>query len=194
MDTTHTRTKFVRAAVLAGTAATALRSRQILIVLALALVILLVLSAPVVHAAPEDGTGSEPVDDTSSESPFQPLQVHASENPVVFLPSETTKTITLTLTPPPEPKVLVEVQEDGDPMLVTFVDKGSGPLDLTVTLGKVYTVWVGPAFSRTLMLTITTKQAEALPVPQPVPLPLPQPPGINLPLIPRLPDLALPTS
>ena len=48
MDTTHTRTKFVRAAVLAGTAATARRSRQMLIVLALALgAILLTLSAPV---------------------------------------------------------------------------------------------------------------------------------------------------
>ena len=101
MATTHTRTTVVGAAVLAGAAATAQRSRQMLIVLAQALAaMLLALSAPVVHAAPEDGQDTEnsPNIPPAQTSLAQPLEIHASENPVVFLPWQTTKTITLTWT------------------------------------------------------------------------------------------------
>jgi hypothetical protein len=107
MTTTPTRTTINRKkpviAPLGATAAaaTARRSRQMLIVLALG-AILLALSATVAHAAPDDGTGSE------SPGP-RPLEIYPSENPVVFQGVETTKTITLTWTPQPDSGVVVIV-------------------------------------------------------------------------------------
>jgi hypothetical protein len=185
VDTTHTSTKFVRAAVLADTVAAARRSRQMLIVLALALgAVLLTLSAPVVHAAPDDGTGS------NAPGP-QPLQVHASENPVVFLPWQKTKTITLTWTPQFDSNVVVHAYDNVNLLWDKEMAKGSSSLDLTVIYGKSYKVEVlwydGTQHCPCAEVHITTEQPEPL---QPQPLPLPQPRGINLPLIPWLPDLA----
>lgn len=75
---------------------------QRLIILALALgAILLGLSAPVVHAGPDDGPGTEPgppyVPSGQTQLTVPPIQ--ASQNPVVFYGVETKKHIDLTWTP-----------------------------------------------------------------------------------------------
>jgi hypothetical protein len=166
----------------------------IAVVLALALgAILLALSASVVHAAPDDGTGS-------NDPGPQPLQIHASENPVVFLPWQKTKTITLTWTPQFDSNVVVNSYEfpPGRILWNKEMGKGSSSLELTVTYGKSYTAEVF-RYNGTLLypgakVHITTEQPEPL-QPQPLPVPQlpepPQPPAINLPLVPRLPNLAL---
>ena len=197
VDTTHTGTKFVRAAVLAGAAAMARRSRQMFIVLALALgTILFAVSASVAHAAPDDGTSSNdpanvPPGPTSLALP--PL-LEASENPVVFHGTETTRWISLTANPYIATVRCISM-EDG-------VQEGPGaiivagtPTDLAgeIIYGKTYKVHletipengqpklVGPT------LTITTVRVD-------VSTASPQPPEINPTLIPTRPDLAPPTS
>ncbi len=76
-----------------------------LIILALAIgAILLGLSAPVVHAGPDDGQGTEPVPPYVPSGQTPPLAlppIQASQNPVVFYGSETEKDIDLTWTPYP---------------------------------------------------------------------------------------------
>jgi hypothetical protein len=165
MTTTPTRRKTLTAAlgaVVAGAAGTARRSQTRLIVLALALgAILLSPSATVAHAAPGGGPGDEsnPPSIPASQAAQVPLQVHASENPVIFSPFETSKTITFTWNPVPQTAAVV-VEEDGQFLWIKQMDPGSqGPLDLTVTAGKTYTVQlktvtyqIGPP------LTITTKK------------------------------------
>ena len=93
--------------------------------------------------------------------------------------------------PQPDSGVVVIVDGNFDHWTKHF-DKGSpGPLVLTVTYPWSYGVWVCREIHDTCPeLTITTKQAP-VPAPQPLPQQQPQPPGISLPLIPRLPDLAL---
>src|SRR5258705_10602937 len=177
MGTTINRKKPVIAALGAtAAAATGRRSRQMLIVLALALgAILLALSAPVVHAAPDDGTGS-------NDPGPQPLQIHASENPVVFSPWQKTKTIKLTWTPQFDSNVVVNSYEfpPGQILWNKEMDKGSSSLDLTVTYGKTYLVTVlwydGTQHCPCAELHISTERPEP-PQPQPLPLPqLPEPP------------------
>ena len=174
MSTTINRKKPVIAALGAtAAAATGRRSRQILVVLALALgAILLALSAPVVHAAPDDGTGS-------NDPGPQPLQIHASENPVVFSPWQKTKTIKLTWTPQFDSNVVVNSYESppGQILWNKDMNKGSSSLDLTVTYGKTYMVQVlwydGTQHCPCAELHISTVrpvQPEPL---QPQPLPLP---------------------
>jgi hypothetical protein len=187
VDTMRTRTKFVRAAVLAGTAATARRSRQMLIVLALAFVILLALSASVAHAAPEDGQDTEnpanvPQGPTSQ---LQTLQVHASENPVVCGVLQDWKAVAVTWTP--KAWANFTVTDNGEP-----VEEGwFWYKNLAVVCGHTYTVQVvyksGDTWKSAPLLTITSVQAETS-------TPMPQAPEINPRLSPKLPDLALPTS
>jgi hypothetical protein len=145
--------------------------------------ILLALSAPAVHAAPDDGTDPGP----------PALHVHASENPVGFAPFETTKPVTLTWNPQPA-AVHFYVEDNGGYYLDKTVDKGSTSFDMMVTFGKWYKVWAvnldGDGPNPNDFLIITTEKAEPLVPPlKPIPIPLPQPPGINTPLIPRLPGL-----
>src|ERR1700752_580469 len=165
MNTTHTRGNAVRAAlrpvVGGGAMATARRSLKMLIVLFLALgAILLSLSATVAHAGPGDIHDSpNPPAISSGPTAQVPLQVHASENPVFFQPWETTKTITFAWNPVPQPAAVI-VHADGQFLWIKQADGGShGPLDLTVTAGKTYTIrlktssyQIGP------LLTITTKK------------------------------------
>jgi hypothetical protein len=188
MNATHHRRTFVQAergAVGAGAAAaaTARRSQTILIVLALALgAILLALSAPAAHAGPGGGPSDTP-------SPPKPLQVHASQNPVIFESFQTTKTITLTWTPHPKAVwSVLSVSENGAQVYEAIVPAEWEPLrHVPVTYGKTYTAHVtavfGPLDGETgPPLTITTKRAE-------IATPLPQPPHIDPTLIPSRPDL-----
>ncbi len=94
MNTTCTRRNTVIAALVVRAAAIARRSLQMLIVSALAVgTTLLALSMPVAQAGPGDGPGG-------SENPtMKPPKLHASENPVVFGPSQTVKWISLTAQP-----------------------------------------------------------------------------------------------
>jgi hypothetical protein len=94
MTGSHTRRNDVRA--------TARRLQTMLILLAVALgTILLASSTPAAHAGPGEGPGSE----NTLNPPPPPL--NASENPVVFLPGQTTKVITLTAEPYHRPMQLV---------------------------------------------------------------------------------------
>jgi hypothetical protein len=63
--------------------------------------ILLGLSAPVVHAGPDDGPGSEPGPPyvPSAQTQLTPPPIQASQNPVVFDGAETKKNIGLAWTP-----------------------------------------------------------------------------------------------
>jgi hypothetical protein len=93
MRSTDTRQNTVIAAVIVRAAAIARRSQQMLIVLVLTLgAILLAPSMPAAHAGPGDGP------DSQSPTPKPPL-MHASENPVVFGPTQTTRYISVTAKP-----------------------------------------------------------------------------------------------
>jgi hypothetical protein len=173
MSTTTNQKTSILAAV-----ATTWRPRRRLIVLALLLgAILLALSMPIAHAAPDPGPGS-------SDPGPQPLHVHASENPALFAPFETTKTITLTWNPQPA-GVSLYVEDNNGYYLSETVDKGSNSFDLTVTFGKTYKVWAivlvgGDGPKPHDFLIITTEKAEPLVPPlRPIPIPLPQPPGMR---------------
>jgi hypothetical protein len=144
MNTTHPR-QAVKVAVVAGATA-----------------FLLALSASAAHAGPGAGpedTNINPPSSASESTAQVPLQVHASENPVVFNPLETTKTITLTWNPPPT-VAAVTVEEDGYPLPGKQVQAGEqGPLDLTVKAGKTYTIQLKTvAYQLGPVLTITTKK------------------------------------
>lgn len=135
MNTTCTRRNTVIAALVGRAAATARRSLQMLIVSALAVgTILLALSGPVALAGPGDGPGG-------SENPtLKPPKLHASENPVVFGPSQTVKWISVTAQPYTV-TVRAIFKQDG-------VQLGPGPIyypgatiDIAadITYGKTYT-------------------------------------------------------
>ncbi len=150
---------------------TAFPQRLIILVLAVG-AILLGLSAPVVHAAPDDGPGTEPGPPYASGGQTLQLSlppVQASQNPVVFYGAETKKHVDLTWTPYKWGPVRLRFEAVGGPKYA-----GHGPavdpsetdpqLSLEVTYGRTYQVWldtpsleneqVGPT------LTITTVRVE----------------------------------
>jgi len=138
---------------------------KLLIGLALTLgAMLFALSAPAAHAGPGGGPGSE-------NPGLQPLQVHASENPVVFQPLQTTKTITFTWGSVPNMAVAVRVFENGKFLWIKQEPPGSsGPLDLTVIIGSTYTIQLmTPTYQIGPELTITTKRShsDSTIIPQP---------------------------
>ena len=66
-------------------------------------------------------------------------KVQASENPVIFMPGQNTKTITFTWNAQPDAKVYVKVIESGVELWTKILDKGAhGPLNLRVSYGKRY--------------------------------------------------------
>ena len=70
------------------------------------------------------------------------------------------------------------------------MDKGlTGPLNLEVTYGKFYWVWVCRKIHDTCPLAIITTERNEIKEPRLVPLPVPGPPGINRRLTPQTPDL-----
>ena len=74
--------------------------------------VLLALSTPLGHAAPGDGPGSDNTPPPPGQvAVVEQLEISVSENPVVFLPHQTTKTINITWTPQPDSKVWVQVTE-----------------------------------------------------------------------------------
>jgi hypothetical protein len=157
MNTIHIRRQAVRAAFVSVAAVTMQRSQKMLIVLTLAVgAILVALSVPAAHAGPGEGPGSE----NPNPTPPKVLQVHASENPVIFQPWETTKTITFTWNPEPNVPAAVKVFEDGQFLWIKSVAPGEqGPLDLTVTYGKTYTVQlISVTYNVGPLLTITTEK------------------------------------
>ena len=73
---------------------------------------LLAINAPIVHAAPGDGHGSDNTPPPPGQASVPtPLEISVSENPVFFLPNQTKKTINITWTPQPDSEVSVMVTE-----------------------------------------------------------------------------------
>jgi hypothetical protein len=107
VDATHIRTRFVRAAAAAAA--------------------LLSLSAPIVCAAPGDsGPGSDNTDPPQGQVLVEPpISVYASENPVVFLPHQNSRTIQALWTSQPVSELVVKIQEDNPP--VTYPENRNKP-------------------------------------------------------------------
>jgi hypothetical protein len=146
--------------------------------------VLLALSTPLVHAAPGDGPGSNNTPPPPGQvAVVEPLEISVSENPVVFLPHQTMKTINITWTPQPDSKVWVHVTEGSGAKEVwsKVMDKGlTGPLNLKVEYGAFYWIWVCREVHDTCPLAIVT--TERLDIIEPSlerELPLPEPPGDN---------------
>lgn len=73
---------------------------------------LLAINAPIAHAAPGDGPGSDNTPPPPGQASVPtPLEISVSENPVFFLPNQTKKTINITWTPQPDSEVSVMVTE-----------------------------------------------------------------------------------
>ena len=181
MNATHIPRASVRGSVVAGIA-TARSPLKPLIVFALVLgSILIALSAPVAHAGP-GGNGPDSDNQPNVPGPVQvptPLpKVQASENPVIFMPGQNTKTITFTWNAQPDAKVYVRVVESGVELWTKILDKGAhGPLNLRVTYGKSYGIDVCrfgadkcPAY------LVTTKRFD---IADPTATRIPQPPQID---------------
>jgi hypothetical protein len=147
--------------------------------------VLLAGNTPLVHAAPGDGPGS----DNTTPPPGQvavpaPLEISVSENPVAFLPNQTTKTINFTWTSQPDSKVWVNVTagSGGIEVWSKWMDKGlTGPLNLEVNYGAFYWVWVCREVHDTCPLAIITTERLDIKVPEldERQLPLPGQPGNN---------------
>jgi hypothetical protein len=162
---------------------------QRLIIVALAVsAMLLALSAPVVQAAPNDGTGTEPWPPNVSSDQYPSLalpSLTASQNPVVFYGSETEKNIDLTWTPCPWGPVQFRYKAIGGTQL-----SGTHPAidpDVTdphaimeVRYGRTYHVWLMAPWPSKLAgpkLTITTVKIGLAPND-------PKPPRVDGPQIP----------
>jgi hypothetical protein len=112
------------------------------------------------HAGPADGPGSDnTVQPPGPVSLPAPLEISISENPVFFLPNQTSKTVDITWTPQPDSKVWVNVTEGSGAKAVwsKTMDNGlSGPLKLEVTYNHFYWVWVCREIHDTCPLAIVT--------------------------------------
>lgn len=145
---------------------------QRLIILALAVgAILLGLSAPVVHAGPDDGPGTEPAPPYVPSGQIPPLTlptIQTSQNPVVFYGVETKKTIDLTWTPYAWGPVRFHYKAVGGTQFEGYqpeVDPSvANPYAvLEVTYGRTYQVYLETPYPGTLVgpkLTITTVRVE----------------------------------
>lgn len=172
-------------------------TRKMSAVLALAVgAALLAINAPIGHAAPGDGPGSDNTPPPPGQASVPtPLEISVSENPVFFLPNQTKKTINITWTPQPDSEVSVMVTEGsgGKEVWSKVMDKGmSGPLNLAVTYGSFYWVWVCRKIHDTCPLAIITTERIEITGPtlqRQLPLPVPGPPEINRTMTPQTPDL-----
>jgi hypothetical protein len=145
---------------------------QKLIIHALAIgAILLALSAPIVHATPNDGPGTEPLPPNGSSDQYPSLALPAlvaSQNPVVFYGSETKKNIDLTWTPYPWGPVQFRYKAIGGtqlsgthPAIDPSVTDPHAPME--VIYGRTYHVWLMAPWPSKLAgptLTITTVKIE----------------------------------
>jgi hypothetical protein len=157
---------------------------QRLIIPALAVgAILLTLSAPVVHAGPDDGPGSEPwppdvPSDKTASLALPP--VTASQNPVVFYGFETQKNIEITWTPYPWGPVQFRYEAVGGTKLVgTHPQVDPSVPDphaiMEVRYGRTYHVhlkapWPSKLVGPTLIITTVRIELAATD---------PQPPRVN---------------
>jgi hypothetical protein len=157
---------------------------QRLIILALAVgAILLTMGAPVVHAGPDDGTGSEPwppdvPSDNIASLALPP--VTASQNPVVFYGSETQKDIDVTWTPYPWGPVQFHYEAVGGTKLAGMHPQVDPSVPdphaiMEVRYGRTYHVRLQAPWPSKLVgptLTITTVRIEPASTD-------PQPPRVN---------------
>ncbi|WP_164478382.1 hypothetical protein [Mycolicibacterium stellerae] len=156
---------------------------------------LLSLSAPIVHATPDNGPGTEPSPPYGSSDKYPsltPPPLMASQNPVVFYGSETEKDIDLTWTPYPWGPVQFRYEAIGGtqlsgthPPIEPSVTDPHAPME--VTYGRTYHVWLKVPWPSKLVgptLTITTVKIGLAPAD-------PQPPRVDSAPIPgdnRRPD------
>jgi hypothetical protein len=193
MDATHSHQAFIRDAVAADTAS-AQGSLKTLVLLALALSsILIALSVPVAHSAPG---GNGPDTDNQPNIPGLPQvppplpEVQASENPVVFLPGQDTKTITFDWNPQPDAKVSVTVHKGQVELWSKILDKGArGPLNLVVHYGKYYPIRVCRFGADKCPVYIITTERFDIADPTATRIPHPQPPQIDTGSIPEPPEV-----
>jgi hypothetical protein len=171
----------------ANRASIAFAQRLIIVALAVSAV-LLALSAPIVRAAPDDGTGTEPWPPNVPSDQYPSLalpSLTASQNPVVFYGSQTEKNIDLTWTPYAWGPVQFRYKAIGGTQL-----SGTHPaIDpsvpdphaiMEVRYGRTYHVWLMAPWPSKLAgptLTITTVKIGLAPND-------PQPPRVNGPRIP----------
>jgi hypothetical protein len=143
------------------------------------------------HAGP--GDPSEPSD--TDPPPGQvlvepPINLHASENPVVFLPHQNSRKIQFLWTTQPISELMLEIQVDnGQPMPQGF-DKGvPGTYDWNVEYGHVYHVWVcrWQVDEDCPPIEITTVRKE-FDIPTPVTPPVPYPGNDRKPVLDNKPD------
>lgn len=170
---------------------TAFPQRLIILVLAVG-AILLGLSAPVVRAGPDDGSGTEPGPPyvPSGQTPQLTVPpIHASQNPVVFHGVETKKNIDLSWTPYKWAPVRLRYKAVGGtkyagyyPPVEPSVADPHFPFE--VTYGRTYQVYLEttpwPPKQAGPTLTITTVRVELASTDPPPPRVNPTPiPGVN---------------